>query len=312
MACATNYEYGPFGELIRTTGPMAKLNPFRFSTKYYDWETGLNYYGYRYYNPSTGRWLSRDPLEEEGGEGLYVWAANDPGTHIDLYGLQCRQITGSFGLPFEQLTFPAGVFISFDESLNGSLSFTGEDCDCCGHPHTKKAKGTITVQGNAQVGMTVGKIVNQTVLGINFMGFAGLRLAGSGAIEGSGSFTRYCDGTSSADFKVDLTAGLTGQVGLMLSDAYPRGWPRRLTGPLWGPRFSVGVVGEGKGMGTDAINVHCENATCYAYSSVTATASADVKATLGFLSASFGLGSWSHTWNGFGSQPYLTFGNPFN
>jgi RHS repeat-associated protein len=45
---------------------MAKLNPFRFSTKYDDDETDLLYYGYRYYNPSTGRWLSRDPLNEAG------------------------------------------------------------------------------------------------------------------------------------------------------------------------------------------------------------------------------------------------------
>ena len=56
------YEYGPFGELLRATGPMAKSNPFRFSTKYQDDETDLLYYGYRYYNPSTGRWQSRDLL----------------------------------------------------------------------------------------------------------------------------------------------------------------------------------------------------------------------------------------------------------
>jgi RHS repeat-associated protein len=61
-----NYEYGPFGEVIRATGPMAKVNPFMFSTKFYDWESGLYYYGYRYYNPSTGRWPSRDPLTEPG------------------------------------------------------------------------------------------------------------------------------------------------------------------------------------------------------------------------------------------------------
>jgi RHS repeat-associated protein len=63
---AARYEYGPFGELLRATGPMAKANPFLFSTKYYDWETGLYYYGYRYYDPSTGRWLSRDTLTELG------------------------------------------------------------------------------------------------------------------------------------------------------------------------------------------------------------------------------------------------------
>ena len=47
------YEYGPFGEVIRATGPMAKANPFRFSTKYQDDEADLFYYGYRYYNAST-------------------------------------------------------------------------------------------------------------------------------------------------------------------------------------------------------------------------------------------------------------------
>jgi RHS repeat-associated protein len=38
---------------------MAKANPFRFSTKYQDDETDLVYYGRRYLNTSTGRWLSR-------------------------------------------------------------------------------------------------------------------------------------------------------------------------------------------------------------------------------------------------------------
>jgi RHS repeat-associated protein len=45
---------------------MAKANPFRFSTKYQDEETDLLYYGYRYYNASTGRWITRDPLTEAG------------------------------------------------------------------------------------------------------------------------------------------------------------------------------------------------------------------------------------------------------
>jgi RHS repeat-associated protein len=57
---------GPFGEVIRATGPLAKANPFRFSTKYQDDETDLLYYGYRFYSPSTGRWLNRDPFAEIG------------------------------------------------------------------------------------------------------------------------------------------------------------------------------------------------------------------------------------------------------
>ena len=69
---------GPFGEVIRATGPMAKANPFRFSTKYQDDETDLLYYGYRYYNASTGRWLSRDPIEERSGLGLYRFVESQP------------------------------------------------------------------------------------------------------------------------------------------------------------------------------------------------------------------------------------------
>ena len=53
------YEYSPFGATISQTGDMAAVNPFRFSNKYFDDETGLIYYNYRYYNPTMGRWLSR-------------------------------------------------------------------------------------------------------------------------------------------------------------------------------------------------------------------------------------------------------------
>jgi RHS repeat-associated protein len=80
------YEYGPFGELIRATGQMAKLNPFRFSTKYDDDETDLLYYGFRYYNPSTGRWPSRDPGQERGGLNLYGFVRNDAIDWLDTTG----------------------------------------------------------------------------------------------------------------------------------------------------------------------------------------------------------------------------------
>ncbi len=81
------FEFGPFGELIRATGPLAKANPFRFSTKYQDDETDLLYYGYRYYTASTGRWLTRDPVGERGGLGLTAFARNSPVNAIDGLGL---------------------------------------------------------------------------------------------------------------------------------------------------------------------------------------------------------------------------------
>jgi RHS repeat-associated protein len=66
---------------------MAKANPFRFSTKYQDDETDLLYYGYRYYNPSTGRWVSRDPIGEKGGPNLYGFVSADSLDKVDAFGL---------------------------------------------------------------------------------------------------------------------------------------------------------------------------------------------------------------------------------
>ncbi len=84
---AAQYEYGPFGEPLRATGPMAKANPFRFSTKYTDYQSGLVYYGFRYYGPATGRWPNRDPIDELGGMNLYGIVGNDPIDSYDMLGL---------------------------------------------------------------------------------------------------------------------------------------------------------------------------------------------------------------------------------
>jgi RHS repeat-associated protein len=43
----------------------------------------LRYYGYRYYDPVTGRWPSRDPIGEEGGNNLYEFVGNDGVNRLD-------------------------------------------------------------------------------------------------------------------------------------------------------------------------------------------------------------------------------------
>jgi RHS repeat-associated protein len=45
------------------------------------------YYGYRYYHPQTGRWINRDPIEENGGLNLYGFVGNDGVGSIDILGL---------------------------------------------------------------------------------------------------------------------------------------------------------------------------------------------------------------------------------
>ena len=79
---------GPFGEVVRQTGPLAKVNPMRFSTKYQDDESDLLMYPVRPYRPSTGCWLSRDGIEEEGGLNLYGFVGNDPIQYFDPFGFK--------------------------------------------------------------------------------------------------------------------------------------------------------------------------------------------------------------------------------
>ncbi|MBF0227564.1 MAG: RHS repeat-associated core domain-containing protein [Desulfobacterales bacterium] len=81
------YEYDAFGKTIKAQGALATENKFRFSTKQWDDETGLGYWGYRYYSAELGRWLSRDPLGEVGGYNLYGFVGNNVINEFDIYGL---------------------------------------------------------------------------------------------------------------------------------------------------------------------------------------------------------------------------------
>ena len=83
---AAHFEYDPFGNTVVNTDSGNLFN-YRFSTKPLDQTTGLYYYGYRYYDPVTGRWPSRDPIEEEGGLNLYGFVGNDGINHWDTMGL---------------------------------------------------------------------------------------------------------------------------------------------------------------------------------------------------------------------------------
>ena len=101
-----SYEYGPFGEPLKATGQYAITNPFRQSSKYVDQETGLVYYGHRFYNPATGRWISKDPIEQQGGPNLYAFVGNDGANHIDALGLTRVKVTAHAFIPWEWVKFP--------------------------------------------------------------------------------------------------------------------------------------------------------------------------------------------------------------
>ena len=90
------YAYDPFGVLMKKTALIDQ--PYMFSTKEYDPETGLSYFGYRFYNASTGKWTTRDPLGEAGGYNLYGFVGNSAMNWIDSWGLVSLEtsISGDF------------------------------------------------------------------------------------------------------------------------------------------------------------------------------------------------------------------------
>ena len=140
---AAHYEYSPFGETVVATGPLAKANPFRFSTKYTDDEIAMLYYGYRFYSPGFGRFLSKDPIGEEfvvrqlmRGNPLlaqsrlnrvssqtqpYVFVFNDPQDKFDPHGLwpwtkytEEGQTNGSVKITIKQ---PCVIVVLFGHGL---------------------------------------------------------------------------------------------------------------------------------------------------------------------------------------------------
>ena len=78
--------YDDFGRTISRSGSMADFFRMRFSTKYFESETGLYYYGYRFYSPALMRWLNRDPIEEDGGLNLYGFCGNNAVWRFDKDG----------------------------------------------------------------------------------------------------------------------------------------------------------------------------------------------------------------------------------
>lgn len=92
-AIAESYRYSAFGEttIYSEDGNALKKsgikNPWQFSSKRLDTETGFIYYGKRYYDPTNGRWTSKDPLGLFDGDNPYIFLHQNPLSQIDLYGL---------------------------------------------------------------------------------------------------------------------------------------------------------------------------------------------------------------------------------
>jgi RHS repeat-associated protein len=154
---AAHYEYDPFGNTVVNTDTGNQFT-YRFSTKPLDLETGLYYYGYRYYDPVTGRWPSRDPIAEKGGKNLYGFVGNMSISKYDRLGMKWVQVDGSF--TWTKKLEITNIKIEFGNAGNGGMVFdvakitwkgrATVTCKCEGAEETKDAGGDITAKGEAR------------------------------------------------------------------------------------------------------------------------------------------------------------------
>ena len=117
-AFAVKFEYDPYGDVVSIEGGPSAPMPspdgspvpipvgrsgedfsFGFSTKYHDREVGLVAYQLRSYSPVLGRWLNRDPIEEEGGANLYGFVNNTVSFILDVLGLWNKYSRDKYGEP---------------------------------------------------------------------------------------------------------------------------------------------------------------------------------------------------------------------
>ena len=83
---AVEYLYDDYGRINNKTGTLNQ--PFQYSTKRFDPDTGLAYFGYRFYAPAINKWIARDPLHESGGINLYGYVGGNPLNYVDPFGLE--------------------------------------------------------------------------------------------------------------------------------------------------------------------------------------------------------------------------------
>ena len=218
------YDYSPWGERSKVSGDLE--SDFGFTGHFHHAPSGLVLAPYRAYDPELGRWLSRDPIEEDGGMNLYAYVANNPINGIDPLGLWNLWNPGTWGVPNVPGENPwnpvdssahwdafgdswADSAESISDSLGGMLTGNWDqladsygdnplgqtECDPVAH---NIVKGSLAVSGLAAAG--AGTLIGLEAAGISSIGSANIGWKGGEII-----FTR--PGAPTPDWRINPFGG---------------------------------------------------------------------------------------------------------
>ncbi len=84
-ALANTYRFDSFGKLTGSTGTLT--NPFQYTGREFDQETGIYYDRARYYDQNAGRFISEDPIRFRGGIDFFAYVGNNPVNRTDPDGM---------------------------------------------------------------------------------------------------------------------------------------------------------------------------------------------------------------------------------
>ena len=130
------YRYNAYGEVqtfSMETNPTS--NAWKFSSKRSDPETGLIFFGRRYFDSSAGRWITKDPLGTPEGINRYAYSLNQPLTRLDLYGLYsfsdfCNDVMDCFKAVYQfthRVIDAVSPHVSLSQTIGPALSQIGEN-----------------------------------------------------------------------------------------------------------------------------------------------------------------------------------------
>jgi RHS repeat-associated protein len=192
-AVRVRYDYDPYGRLTKTTGDLEA--DFGFTGFYRHQASGPSLTLFRAYDPTLGRWLSRDPIGEQSGINLYGYVANDPVNAIDPLGLWQFSIYGGSGLG-GYLTigrnsgqWNIGIRVGAGAGISANLDTSDSGCQGTGlsgaFPVFAAGAGVGVVGASAEVGVNQGNLGEGSTnpygsIGGNFGPFAGNASGGIG------------------------------------------------------------------------------------------------------------------------------------